>query len=402
MTTGPARRSTCSSPRELVTVGLLIAALLGALYLVGTERVGLRTDDAGHYVRMAEEPAYLARLWYSFRVLSPLLASAAPGGAVTGFTVVTLASLALACVALYAYERAVGLSRTAALAGAGLFAVSGGPVRLLTTPSYVDAASYLGEAIAFLALASGHFGLFLTAVATGVLNRESALLLVPLHFVASPPGWRARRRDALVLSAPLAVYALLIAVKLGLGGVLGGGVPLASIAPLPRAYEQGIPTLQALFDLYSTFGVLWLLALKNLPGPTRLQRGALIFGGLVVLQLVVARGDEGRVLSHLFVLVVPLAMLEVDHLRSSGVRYAAPLVAIFVLACAASMVHGRWTVFDWTALRYGLVASGTAVALTLTGVGWWHQRTLTVPRRTSSPPASGPDVTAAIRRARES
>jgi hypothetical protein len=177
-----------------------------------------------------------------------------------------------------------------------------------------------------------------------------------------------------VLAVPIAVYALAIAVKLGLGGVLGGGVPLASIAPLPRAYEQGVPTLQALFDLYSAFGVLWVLALKNLPGPTRLQRGALVFGGLVVLQLVVARGDEGRVLSHLFVLIVPLAMLEVDRLRRSGLPYPGAMVAVLVLACAASMVHGRWTAFDWTALRYGLVATGTAVALTLTGVGWWLTR----------------------------
>src|SRR2546430_3783371 len=115
--------------RELAAVTLGAGLLVLLLYLVGTTRVGLQKDDAGQYYQMAESASYLARLPYTFRVLTPALAGFWPGDPVPGFTLVTLLALALAAGALYAYQRALGLSRPAALAGALLFAVSGGPIR---------------------------------------------------------------------------------------------------------------------------------------------------------------------------------------------------------------------------------------------------------------------------------
>ena len=43
------------------------------------------------------------------------------------------------------------------------------------------------------------------------------------------------------------------------------------------------------------------------------------------------------------------------------------LATLLVLACAASMVHARWTIVEPAALRYGLVAAGTVAAL---GIAW--------------------------------
>jgi hypothetical protein len=341
----------------------VVAALVLGMYAFGTERAGLRADDAGQYSRMAQSPQFLARLPYTFRVLSPLLAGAFPGDVVAGFTILTLLSLVLAGVALYAYQRVLGLAHPAALAGAALFAVSGGAVRLLTTPLYVDALSYLAEAVAFLALASGRFRAFLSAVVLGALNRETALLLIPLYFATTPRAAWARGQAILVVLLPLGALVGVAILRLWAAGVLGGTVPIATIAPEPRAFRQGVLALPDLFDLFSTFGVLWLLALKNLPGPTDFQRRALVYAVLVVLQLMIARGDEGRVLSHLFVIVIPLAMLEVQRLLSPSVRRGELLAAILVLACAASMVHARWTFLQPAGLRYALVALGTAAAI---------------------------------------
>jgi hypothetical protein len=127
-----------------------------------------------------------------------------------------------------------------------------------------------------------------------------------------------------------------------------------------------------LFDVYSTLGVLWLLALRHLPGPTSVQRQALVYGALVVLQLTVSRGDEGRNLSHLFPLVIPLAMLEVQRLLRvdgpggvRGGRRGVLLAALDDVATAGSMVHARWTILEPAALRYTLVALGTALALAI-------------------------------------
>ena len=166
--------------RELAAVLSLTGLVTLALYAFATTRVGLRIDDAGQYYQMAESPSYLARLPYTFRVLTPGLAGFWPGDPLAGFTLVTLLALPLAATALYAYMRAINLGRPVALAGALLFAVSGGSIRMLTTPVYVDALTYLTEVAAFWLLARHRFWPFLAVVAVGVLNRETALLLVVL------------------------------------------------------------------------------------------------------------------------------------------------------------------------------------------------------------------------------
>jgi hypothetical protein len=365
---GLRRTVVAASMGEVVTVGLVLTALVLTMYAFGTERAGLRQDDAAYYFQMAESPDYLARLPYSFRVLSPLFASLWPGGPLTGFTVVTLVSLILAGVALHAYQRAIGLSVWASGAGAALFAVSGGAVRMLTTPVYVDAAAYLVEATALLSMATGRFWPFLAAVTVGVTNRETAVLLVPLYWAMTPRGLQTRTRSALMILLPLGTAAGVVLLKLWAGGVVDGSTPLTRLVPSERALRQELPPWTDLLDLFSAFGVLWLLALKNLPGSTPLQRRPLVFGALVILQLVVARGDEGRVLSHLFILVIPLAMVEVDRLLLSRARGRAHLAAFLVLACVASMVHARWTWLESTAIRYAIVAAGTTTALVLTVV----------------------------------
>jgi hypothetical protein len=346
--------------------------LLLALYAFGTTRVGLQKDDADQYYQMAESASYLARLPYTFRVLTPALASLWPSDPVPGFTLVTLVALTLAATGLYAYQRVVGLVGAAALSGALLFAVSGGSIRMLTTPDYVDAVTYLTEAAAFWFLAAGWFWPFLLTVTVGVLNRETALLLVVLYLVVEPPRRGTWKQAALVVLVPSVVFGAVILAKLAAGGVLSGATPLSTLAPFARTFRQDLPSLTEAFDLYSTFGVMWLLALPHLPGPTSFQRRALVFAALVILQLTVSRGDEGRNLSHLFPVLIPLAMLDVQRTWAIGGRAGPILTVVLVVACAASMVHARWTILEPTALRYGLVALGTAVALLL---AWGLPRT---------------------------
>jgi len=378
--------------RDLLRVAAITGALTLLLFAFCTTRVGLQKDDAGQYYQMAESPAFLARLPYTFRVLSPGLAALWPGDPIAGFTLVTLLALPLAATALYAYQRSIGLGNGAALAGALLFAVSGGAIRMLTTPVYVDAVTYLTEAAAFWLLARRQFWPFVAVVSVGVLNRETALLLVAPYLLSAPPNWRQPAtwaRPLLAVAIPAAVFLVVVVLKLAAGGVLSGATPLATLAPFARTFRQDIPSLSELFDVYSTLGVLWLLALRHLPGPTSVQRRALVYGALVVLQLTVSRGDEGRNVSHLFPLVIPLAMLEVQRLLNEGgsplggrvgLPQHTPLAILFVVACAASMVHARWTILEPAALRYGLVALGTALALAIAWgrpllLGWAGRRT---------------------------
>ena len=124
-------------------------------------------------------------------------------------------ALPLAATALYAYQRTIDLGRPAALAGALLFAVSGGAIRMLTTPVYVDAVTYLTEAAAFWLLARRQFWPFLAVVTVGVLNRETALLLVALYLVVEPPTRATWKRAALAILLPSAVFGVVVGWKLG-------------------------------------------------------------------------------------------------------------------------------------------------------------------------------------------
>ena len=169
---------------------------------------------------------------------------------------------------------------------------------------------------------------------------------------------------------------------------MSGGTPIATLAPFSRTFRQDLPALTDLFDLFSTFGVLWLLGLRRLPGPTSFQRRALVYGALVVLQLTVSRGDEGRNLSHLFPVLVPLAMLEVERALAIGGRAGTILATTLVVACTMSLVHARWTFVEPALLRYGLVAVGTVTALIVA----WGMPFIVERRSPSSPgrPATDP------------
>ena len=372
--------------RELAAVLAVASAIVVQLFLFGTTRVGLQKDDAGQYWQMAERPAYLARLPYTFRVLTPELAALWPGDLELGFSLVSLVALPLAATALYAYQRAVGLGPVAAWSGALLFAVSGGAIRMLTTPAYVDGLTYLTEAAAFWLLARGRFWPFVAVVSVGTLNRETALLLVALYLAVEPPSRSSWRRAALAVLVPVAVLVVVAVVKLAVGGVLTGATPLAMLAPFARTFRQDVPTLSELFDVYSTLGVMWLLAFRHLPGPTPFQRRALVYAALVVLQLTVSRGDEGRNLSHLFPVVIPLAMLDVQRTLETGGRRGLVLAVLLAASCAASMVHARWTILESGTLRYGLVAAGTALAL---AISWLLPLIRSAGARPTTPAESG-------------
>ncbi|MFN8522919.1 MAG: hypothetical protein U0821_07395 [Chloroflexota bacterium] len=330
-------------------------------------------DDAGQYIRMAESFGYLARLPYTFRVLSPALAGIALGGSIRGFIAITLVSLVCAGAALFLLQRILGLSRTSSGAGMALFLVSGGSTRLLTTPTYVDALTYATEAIGLaLILLVKPIGLA-ALVSVAVANRETAGLLLPAAYGSA--AWRHRGVRTFLWPAIACgtVGLAIVILKLGLTSA-----PWSQLAPNSRTFDQRPPGLTELFDLYSTFGALWPLAAIYLPGPRALRGPGAVFAALIALQLVVSRGDEGRNLSHVFPVLIPIAMLAVEEAsRRPNHRL---LVGILVIAVAAGMVNARWVWIPDPTIRYVLVGVGSVVA---TALGIW----LRVSERSGPPSA---------------
>ena len=359
----------------------MAAASLAALLILHglvTARGEVLKDDSRHYAMVAEEPAYLPRLPYSFRVLTPLLVHFLPFETTAGFAVVTIAALSLTALFLYAFLRALDLSHWIGGAGVALLLGSGATVRALSNPMYVDALSYLTEMAAFYFLLIGKDRLFTATLIIGVMNKETALLLIPVYLLKLLGEGRLRRSDlsrvARHVVLPLATLGALVAFRLLAGGALENG--LSPLEPMPRTFQQTIPSPQELADIYSVFGIGWVLAAANLRHSPKILRWGLLYGLLILLQLSVARGDEGRVFSHLLPLVIPLAALE---FRNLGTGPAAGLL----VACLASMVHSRWVIVPGPPLRYAVVAAGSLAALVMLLSRRWSEK---------SRPSAGPSA----------
>lgn len=362
----------CGVPlREWILLGLLTAAVLAAWYLWGTSRTGIFKDDTVHYARLAESLADPGRLPYTFRLLTPWLASRLPLDLASAFTIITLVSLWVTALLLNAFLAVQGLPPVGRWGGVLLFLGSGCVVRALTTPTYVDPLTYALTMAGFVALYRRHDVAFVAIAALGVLNRETALLLLPAYIVAHPP-WRSREaalKALIVCGIPCLTLAAMVVLKLWAAGLLGQGLGVFETLRYTGA-AQRVPRLGDILDAYSVFGVLWVVAAL---GVIRLPRELLpvaIHGALVMLQLTVSRGDESRNLSHLFPLILSLSAREIVTLTrvASASRLAALIVPAFLAAALMSMVHFRWTWISVDAARYVLVALGTGVAVAL--IAW--------------------------------
>jgi hypothetical protein len=353
---------------EWLLVIVWSTVLIGALYLWGTERAGLFKDDTEYYGRLARDLADPGRLPYTFRLLTPWLVSLIPLETAAAFTAVTVVSLIVTAVLLYALMARLGYTRLASQGALTVFLCSSAVVRMLTTPTYVDSLTYALTLAALLALMARRDLVFSSLVAVGALNRETALLLLPSYLAATWPirSTGAWTRLAWVCAIPVMAIATLILIKLAAMGMLvPGSEGLSSLAY--TGYVQRVPRPGDLMDVYSLFGLGWLaLILGWRAAPRWLQ----VYGALVIAQLLVSRGDESRNLSHLVPLVIPLVALLLERVGARG-RY---ISAAVVICTILSMVHYRWTLIPLDLLRYGLVALGTILGTVVVAWASWERR----------------------------
>jgi hypothetical protein len=327
--------------------------------LWGTERAGLFKDDTEYYRRLAENLADPAHLPYTFRLLTPWIVSLLPMERVAGFTAVTVISLVSAAVLVYVFSARLGYSLAACAGALTVFLFSSVVIRMLTTPTYVDSLTYALSMASLLALLTLRDSAFCTLVTIGVFNRETALLLLPSYLAARWPvrGSAAWIRTGIVCAIPMAALAVLLLGKLAAMGLLVD--PLEGVLSLNyTGYVQRVPRLGDLMDAFSLFGVAWAVLFL---GWRSAPRWLLLYGALVLAQLLIARGDESRVLSNLFPLVIPLVARLLERARSLGL---ATMVAL-VLLIITSTVHFRWSWIHLDSMRYSLVAMGTIGGLAL-------------------------------------
>lgn len=241
-------------------------------------------------------------------------------------------------------------------------------MRAVTTPMYVDTVTYALTLAALIALIRGHDLVFCLLVAVGVTNRETALLLLPCY-VLDRRSWAtgaARLQAAAICGLPMLILVLLVIGKSFAAGFLSPGADVSSALHY-RGATVGLPGLRDLMDLYSEFGILWLVTLAGAWRAPLVTRRLFPYAGLVVIQVLVARGDESRILSHSLPLVFLVTAMEITAMTRSSPSGIPRLVLAtgFIVSAAMSMIHFRWVLIPWSSVRYVGVVTGSVVGISL-------------------------------------
>lgn len=195
---------------------LLAALFVAAAIVVRFEGTALEylPLDSWMYASMADDPrVYTATPW-GYRLLGPLLVSAAPNVR-DGFAALMAVSLCGAGVALYLFLRALGHGERPALVGVLAFAMTD-PVATAVRNPYLCEPLTAFFACLFLAALTvrAPLGLLALVAALGALCKEIFLGLLPLVFLVRRPerGVRPALVDAALVATPALVLTALLRI----------------------------------------------------------------------------------------------------------------------------------------------------------------------------------------------
>jgi hypothetical protein len=204
---------------ELVLAAVVVVLEIGVLFqiqrgaLTRYTRVFLPGFDAWVYVAMAERPRVFTVSPFGYRILTPWLVAALPGGDVlAGFQIITLASLTTAGILILLYLRRLGHGTWLSLAAIMAFGLSPPVARLLANPFLVDPLTLVLLAGLLLASEAGASLAWLAPIGVcGVLSKEMFLFFLPIvYFVRRDREGRSRA----TATAALVLLPALVAVLL--------------------------------------------------------------------------------------------------------------------------------------------------------------------------------------------
>ncbi len=142
----------------------------------------------------------------------------------------------------------------------------------------------------------------------------------------------------------MAAVTFALSARAGHGLIGRNGAP--GLGEVWRHHAHGT----VVFDLATTFGLCWLLALLGLRHTRRPLTALPIYCVLIVAQMLVAT-DEARLTFNLFPVVFPLAAITLSSMPSR------PRI-VLVLAALATFANNQWAPLLPQTARYALVGSG--------------------------------------------
>ena len=363
-----------------LAVAALLAVLVGVASLFVDPLFTVRPGDAPKYLQLARaplSPAAAPSAPFKFRALTPLLVWLLPTTPVTGFAVVTLSALAATGVVLYHYLRDLGFGMGKSLAGVVFFVASPAIAYLVTNVVLVDALAYLFLVSALWAAARDEWVRFAALLAVGVAAKEIVLFALPVYVLyrLQREGLRGAVR---ALAAGVPAAGMLLALRLfydfsndTLAAIVARGVEA-------QLHKLALSVFYIPYEVYSAFGVLWLLAVFSAwRTDDEFLRAGLVVTPLAFLQPLIAR-DIARVLFVVFPVVIPAALAAIRTLGKRerwaflALSGAAAIAGVFGALVVLPALAGNVASVSLPALQF-LALVGAANELVLIGVlsGLW-------------------------------
>lgn len=274
-----------------------------------------RQWDHHQYIEMAQGKSTVAP--YAYRVLTPFLARALPFDLQTNFRLLAFLVLWGTGIAVYALARAFDFAPTVALIGTALFYTLYWAVGFTSYDFWLcDPLVFLLAVLAIRSAKLRQGKQFAALLALGVLNKETALCVVPLWFTLNPDAKRE-----------------------GLLGLLPSGVVLIGL----HLFIQITPSE---YNLFSTFREMtaWRLQTFNLDTLWRVTFGT--FGILLIIPWFSKSN-----LRHLAIFAPYLALIYAQLLIANNTE------RLLVLAFPALIVMSLETIQGYTIKRRGVSLS---------------------------------------------
>ncbi len=349
------RRKDKIDPKEYILLFFFTLLLICLICFVITERKNFFHDDAKVYLSMAITPfENLGDSPLSFRFLPPLIVHYLPFDLITNFYLLTISSLMATCFFFFLYLRILGFKPLISLIGVKMFIFSSGVIYNLSNPIYIDSIGYLFIIIAFYLIETKR-GLFLSFVGTmGVLVRENVLFVLPLYYYTS----KKLAKTIWVISPCIILF---ISMRLIFDGNFFHYY--FSIENLTQVWEHHF-SKGGCFSIYSSFGIAWILTFVNISKVKNFLKINILYVFFVLLSFIVA-SDEIRMLSYLFPIILPIALLEFEKIQKCRYKFKKNiLISLLLFGYILSVIQHKWTIFGRDT-RYILVLLGSFIGLTI-------------------------------------
>ncbi|MHB8624647.1 MAG: hypothetical protein ACYDEO_00435 [Aggregatilineales bacterium] len=245
------------------------------------------------------------------------------------FAVVNLCFLTATAMLLYAYLMTFFAEKQLALLGAVIFLTSRVNVQSGGAPM-VDPSSFFFLLLGMYAIIRRNTWMLFISCTLGVFAKETTLLLWPMLWLADLQ-WRRKGLYSLVLLPGTAAYmvfryiiypdpsgASFFSLEL-MGGIAG--------------QLHSFLTPNGLVDWISSFNLFWIpaiYALIRLPKPVLIRRWLWMIP-IVLAMIILLEGDLGRILFLTFPVVIPLALIGIQHWMSPELSDHPQLISVPIM-----------------------------------------------------------------------